>query len=593
MNNRRNLTAYLGLLAAFLLVVAWQRYEHRRVTTVERQALLNRALDITNAIGLITRSGAPGVIRHEEMQVALDELVDDTELISVALLNREGETVVSAGEPFKNPPDQQLQQAPRWDQDRVTIVNPVDFGTWQDASGTTQPIIILPPQPDRNDWNRDRDRDDRDRGDRDRNERDRNSRDRDDRNERDWNRGPDRRDEGPGGGPGGPEPFITVEADSEDDTTTPSQYRISANEGPERRTQYDIEFTSNSMLIRSDDSEAIERLQWIQRVLEQQRTGFNNRRPSSRSRSMVFRRPPWMSREDFQEMQSRLGLHGFVLVLSNEATRRAIAQDFWLRLIIVFMTSLAATGGAIAWTARGRSAKLQMRLLRAQEMNLHLRELNLAAAGLAHETRNPLNIVRGLAQMLASKQELTPDDRGNASTIATEVDRVTSRLNEFINYSRPVEPRLSPVRLQTLIDEVNRALTSDREDKHISFDIEGSDLTIRADEALLRQVIFNLVLNAIQAIDQNGHIIVRMQAVNAQEAKFEILDDGPGVPADLQDEIFRPYVTGHEQGTGLGLAVVRQIVLAHHWDIEYRQNQPKGAIFEIHGMQIIRPGGAS
>jgi signal transduction histidine kinase len=295
-----------------------------------------------------------------------------------------------------------------------------------------------------------------------------------------------------------------------------------------------------------------------------------------------------MNSAEFLQLQTRQGLHAFVLVLSNAETRRAIGQDFWLRLLIVMMSSFAVIGGGFAWFNRDRSARLQIRLLRAQEMNLHLRDMNIAAAGLAHETRNPLNIVRGLAQMIAKNDNLAAQEKESANNIAVEVDRVTTRLNEFINYSRPIEPKWGTVRLFTIVDEVNRALTSDREDHHIGFEVEGSDLAVRADEALLRQVLFNLILNAIQALEDGGAIRVRIAQSQLSEATLEVLDDGPGVADEIQEDIFRPYFTGHEKGTGLGLAVVRQIVLAHHWDIEYLHNTPKGAIFRITGMQIVK-----
>ena len=93
---------------------------------------------------------------------------------------------------------------------------------------------------------------------------------------------------------------------------------------------------------------------------------------------------------------------------------------------------IAALGLGVAWRGTVRSAQLQMRLVRAQEMNVHLREMNLAAAGLAHETRNPLNLVRGLAQMISKDAGDAPEVHDKALKITEEVDRVTNYLNEFI-----------------------------------------------------------------------------------------------------------------------------------------------------------------
>ena len=102
-----------------------------------------------------------------------------------------------------------------------------------------------------------------------------------------------------------------------------------------------------------------------------------------------------------------------------------------------------------------------MRLVRASQLNSHLREMNLAAAGLAHETRNPLNIIRGLSQMISRQAEASPDIRAKSAEIAEEVDHISSQLNEFIDYSKPRELRRASVDLGTVIGDVARALQSD------------------------------------------------------------------------------------------------------------------------------------
>jgi signal transduction histidine kinase len=102
----------------------------------------------------------------------------------------------------------------------------------------------------------------------------------------------------------------------------------------------------------------------------------------------------------------------------------------------------------------------------------------------------------------------------------------------------------------------------------------------------LRQVLFNLLINAIQAVDVGGQIQILARHVNATEASLEIRDDGPGVPPERRQEIFKPYFTTNQKGTGLGLAVVQQIVLAHGWEIECLANEPKGAVFRITHLKL-------
>src|SRR5262249_1011295 len=183
----------------------------------------------------------------------------------------------------------------------------------------------------------------------------------------------------------------------------------------------------------------------------------------------------------------------------------------------------------LAWRNLAKSGELQMRLLRASELNTHLKEMNLAAAGLAHETRNPLNIIRGLAQMISKQTDTALEVRSRTREIIDETDRVTAQLNEFINYSRPREVRRSAVPLGPVVGEGVRALNYDIEEKQIRLQVAEEQLAVEADEQLLRQVLFNLLLNAVQAVEANGEIQIVAKRISAAEAFIEVRDNGPGV----------------------------------------------------------------
>ena len=301
-------------------------------------------------------------------------------------------------------------------------------------------------------------------------------------------------------------------------------------------------------------------------------------------------RPPWllgMSDTDFRDYITRHELHGLVVTMSTENYLDVCTRDLWMRFIIALFAGISAIGAGLAWRNTTKSGQLQLRLIRASEMNSHLKEMNLAAAGLAHETRNPLNIIRGMAQMLSKEATAPPEIRDKARAIVDETDKVTVQLNEFINYSRPREVRRTKLALNSAIGEVMRALNHDIDDKKIKLETKGDFLTIEADEQLLRQLLFNLLLNAVQAVGGAGEIQVVTGKQNAGEAFLEIRDNGPGVPPERRQEIFKPYFTTHQKGTGLGLAVVQQIVLAHGWEIECLPNEPKGAIFRITHLKLV------
>jgi signal transduction histidine kinase len=300
-------------------------------------------------------------------------------------------------------------------------------------------------------------------------------------------------------------------------------------------------------------------------------------------------RPPWMrgmSEAEFKALVAKRELHGLVLAMSTENYRAVCTRDLWLRCVIGFFAGIAALGAGLARRNTGQTAELQIRLVRASELNSHLKELNLAAAGLAHETRNPLNLIRGMAQMISRLPDASSEVRAQSKTIVDETDKVTAQLTEFINYSRPREVRRTKIALTAAAGEIVRTLNFDIEEKKLRVETGGDPLAIEADEQLLRQVLFNLLLNAIQAVSEGGQIKIEVRRASATEALLEIRDDGHGVPPENRQEIFKPYFTTHQKGTGLGLAVVSQIVLAHGWEIACLPNEPKGTIFRITHLKI-------
>lgn len=494
MTSRRSFLVYGVLLAVWVVLAGWQVAEHLRVREATRVALINRAKDISSTVGLVVRSQRRygSFASKERLESALKELLKTGELTAVALLNAQGETVVSAGAPIDLRHSGGSLSGARWEEGSVTLANLVDLGTNVAANPT---IVVSMPRPP------------------------------------ETNRPPsgaagDQKSERPGG------------VDSTN--AHPAQ--------PAPPPRYG---------------------------------GFGRRdgRPP-------FGRPPWMTEEEFKDLIKKQGVHRFVVVMTTQSLRVAARQDLWLRSFICLLATVSVVGSGLAWRTIDKSSELQIRLIRASELNTHLKEMNLAAAGLAHETRNPLNIIRGLAQIVSQKEDAAPEIRQKARDIIDEADRVTAQMNEFINYSRPREVRRLPVALGAVISDVARALGHDLEEKHIQLEVIDSAVTIEADEQLLRQALFNLVMNAIEALENGGQIKIQVDKNGVTEAAVEIRDNGPGVPAEHRADIFKPYYTTHAEGTGLGLAIVQQIVLAHGWDIRCLANEPKGAIFRIDHLRL-------
>lgn len=509
---KRSASVYLLLALAWLVIVAWQAFEHERFKQRSQEQVRERAIEISSTLGVSIRNmrGRFGGIPQSRLEATLSELIKINKLQAVMLLNTDGDTIASSGTlvglSLDNLPQQRLIYSGRM----ATFRDLIDLGsraqndTATSASanrggrpprdfGRIFSIIVLPED-----------------------------------------NSPDRR-------PGPPDMERRGRPARPEDGSTSRTHGMGPGPGPGEH--FDPGFA-----------------------------------PPPRGGG----RP----RGDDEAFRKQQGLHGLLLQMPIESYRAEERHDLWLRLTTMAIALLAAGGLGVAWRNVDRMNRLQIRLMRASEMNSHLQELNIAAAGLAHETRNPLNIVRGLAQLISHSATVNTEFRQKASDIIGEVDRVTGRLNEFINYSRSPVPRPTHLRLLAVIGDVRRALESDLTEKEIQCEVRGPDLLINADESLLRQVFFNLLINSIQAVGQGGQVEIIVQNGHA-EASFSVRDNGPGVPLELRNEIFKPYFTTRTEGTGLGLAVVRQIVLAHHWDIDYAPGENGGAGFRISGLKVI------
>jgi signal transduction histidine kinase len=229
--------------------------------------------------------------------------------------------------------------------------------------------------------------------------------------------------------------------------------------------------------------------------------------------------------------------------------------------------------------ARGRATVLETE-------TRYLRELSQAAAGLAHETRNPLGLIRGWTQRLAQSDVDDPERREHTRAVIEECDRVTARINQFLAFARPHEPTPEPVELDRLIDELAMILQPDLETKNVALerDVPASSATVRADRELLRQALFNLVQNAIHFSPEGAEVGIRLDCGQNGGCRIVVADRGPGVAPDAVDSLFSPYFTTRADGTGLGLAIVKRIASLHGWRVTYSPRPEGGSIFSLDGI---------
>jgi signal transduction histidine kinase len=220
---------------------------------------------------------------------------------------------------------------------------------------------------------------------------------------------------------------------------------------------------------------------------------------------------------------------------------------------------------------------LSSQLLRAEK----LATVGVLAAGIAHEVGTPLGVVRGRAEMLLAR--LAPDTRQaeSARIIVEEIDRIARTIEELLDFSRTSPAPAAPVPFEAVAANVVELLAFEARTRKVSLRVEAAPglrpLAANADQ--LKQVLVNLVLNAIHACANGGHVTIRGRpAVRGARATLEVVDDGAGIPDELRHRVFDPFFTTKKRGrgTGLGLTVAAQIIRSHGGEIEIESGPGRG-----------------
>jgi two-component system, NtrC family, sensor histidine kinase PilS len=232
---------------------------------------------------------------------------------------------------------------------------------------------------------------------------------------------------------------------------------------------------------------------------------------------------------------------------------------------------------------------------RIEELHLRTQRLEAVAelsASLAHEIKNPLASIRSSVEQLARVVGTGEDERFLAQLVLRESDRLSRLLNEFLEFSRvrvvlsrPVD--LGPV-VRSAVDVVRQhpACTAETDIR-----VSGTAPPIEGDEDLLHRIVVNLLLNAVQAAAGRVRVSVELRPARQSELPagvgleaavlLRVTDDGPGIPAELRDRLFDPFVTGRSGGSGLGLAVVHRAVEAHRGVVLVDSVPERGTTFTI------------
>ena len=217
-----------------------------------------------------------------------------------------------------------------------------------------------------------------------------------------------------------------------------------------------------------------------------------------------------------------------------------------------------------------------------------LAALGQLSAGLAHEIRNPLGVIKGSAEILNKKlQSSQPVESELAGYISSEVNRLNSLVARFLDFARPSHLELQPARISELMDRALESVRHQFPDAKVQIERSyAPELPeILVDGQMCEQVFVNLITNAYQAMDSSGGLLrvaIFAESANGRNGVgVTVEDSGTGVPAELREQIFNPFFTSKKEGVGLGLSIVAKIVDDHRGSIRLETDSARGARFHV------------
>lgn len=251
----------------------------------------------------------------------------------------------------------------------------------------------------------------------------------------------------------------------------------------------------------------------------------------------------------------------------------ALSMAFILALGLTVVLRWVVSRGEAIITKRNRERQALREQLDQAE---RLAGLGSMVATVAHEIRNPLGIIHSTADVLNRFLAQNPDQARLARAIVEEANRLSQVVSEFLDFARPPTPRLEPMVVEETLEEILAFLevTLTRAGVEVRTDFRKNQTPIPGDASMLHRAFLNILVNAIQAMDDGGLIRVetRLEYGGKQGDRLlvSISDTGPGLTEEAAKKLFSPFYTTKAKGTGLGLVIVRNIIEGHGGEIELK-----------------------
>lgn len=296
-----------------------------------------------------------------------------------------------------------------------------------------------------------------------------------------------------------------------------------------------------------------------------------------------------------------LEFYGFLKPLGTEGVMLASHYDGSYVLYKIMFTMIACFAVASLSSFLSGQARKTQRELKAMERHVKRVEKLAAAgemaAGLAHEIKNPLASLRSSIQLIRENMPNDSDSDKLMQIVMREADRLSSLVNSFLLFARPPAGKTEKIDLNKALNEIVELFSQDRACRG-RITVRKNNLPgqwIEMDPTHMRQIFWNLLVNAAEAIAGTGWIEIRLQPLKGRQVGVQITDSGCGIPKDAIGFIFDPFFTTKANGTGLGLSIVHSILESYNsWlDVESRVNEGTTFRMKLQCVNPPRPSGSA
>jgi signal transduction histidine kinase len=217
------------------------------------------------------------------------------------------------------------------------------------------------------------------------------------------------------------------------------------------------------------------------------------------------------------------------------------------------------------------------------ELSRRLAAIGRLTSGVAHEVKNPINAIVVHLEVLREKlKAIDPDSRRHMDIINSEIHRLDRVVQTLVDFTRPVELRLTDMDLRKVLEEVAMLAAPEAELHGVQIvrELPGQPLPVKVDADLVKQAVLNVVLNGVQAMSDGGKLTIGATRED-DTAQVEVHDQGGGIPPEIRDKIFNLYFTTKQKGSGIGLSMTYRVMQLHNGSVQFESREGEGTTFRL------------